>query len=233
MTLTREQVGWRCAQDIEEGWHVNLGIGMPELCANAIPEGREILFHSENGILGMGPSPAAEDIDPNLINAGKRPITMLPGASIFDHAMSFGIVRGRHLDLCVLGAYQLAANGDIANWARSREDLLPAIGGAMDLAAGARRIWSVTTHVNRDGSPKLLESCAYPLTGAGVVSRIFSDMAVIEVDEGGFLVREIAPGITPDALQAKTGAPLRFADDLREIAAPDLAPAPEKIEAKA
>lgn len=233
MTLTREQVGWRCAQDIRDGWHVNLGIGMPELCANAIPEGREILFHSENGILGMGPSPAAEDIDPNLINAGKRPITMLPGAAIFDHAMSFAIVRGRHLDLCVLGAYQLAANGDIANWARSREDVLPAIGGAMDLAAGARRIWSVTTHVNRDGSPKLMETCSYPLTGAAVVSRIFTDMAVIEVDEDGFLVREIAPGVSRAELEDKTAAPLRYAEECREIAAPELAPAPEKIETRA
>ena len=230
MTLTREQVGWRCAQDIEDGWHVNLGIGMPELCANALPEGREIVFHSENGILGMGPSPAPEDIDPNLINAGKRPITMLEGASIFDHAMSFGIVRGRHLDLCVLGAYQLAPNGDIANWARSSEDLLPAVGGAMDLAAGARRIWSVLTHVGKDGHSRLMERCSYPLTGAGVVSRIFTDMAVIDVADG-FLVREIAPGVSAEELRAKTDAPLRFADDCREIAAPELAPAPEKLQA--
>ena len=230
MTLTREQVGWRCAQDIEDGWHVNLGIGMPELCANALPEGREIVFHSENGILGMGPSPAAEDVDPNLINAGKRPITMLAGASIFDHALSFGIVRGRHLDLCVLGAYQLAPNGDIANWARSSEDLLPAVGGAMDLAAGARRIWSVLTHVGKDGHSRLMERCSYPLTGAGVVSRIFTDMAVIDVADG-FLVREIAPGVSAEELRAKTDAPLRFADDCREIAAPELAPAPEKLQA--
>ena len=230
MTLTREQVGWRCAQDIEDGWHVNLGIGMPELCANALPEGREIVFHSENGILGMGPSPAAEDVDPNLINAGKRPITMLAGASIFDHAMSFGIVRGRHLDLCVLGAYQLAPNGDIANWARSSEDLLPAVGGAMDLAAGARRIWSVLTHVGKDGHSRLMERCSYPLTGAGVVSRIFTDMAVIDVADG-FLVREVAPGVSAEELRAKTDAPLRFADDCREIAAPELAPAPEKLQA--
>ncbi|MGG7567210.1 3-oxoacid CoA-transferase subunit B [Rhodovulum sp. DZ06] len=230
MTLTREQVGWRAAQDIQNGWHVNLGIGMPELCANAIPAGREIVFHSENGILGMGPSPAAEDVDPNLINAGKRPVTMLPGASIFDHALSFGIVRGRHLDLCVLGAYQLAPNGDIANWARSSADLLPAIGGAMDLAAGARRIWAVLTHVGKNGEKRLMETCSYPLTGAGVVSRIFTDLAVIDID-GGFLVREIAPGITRDELQDKTDAPLRFAEDCREIAAPVLEAAPEKLQA--
>lgn len=231
MSLTREQVGWRCAQDIADGWCVNLGIGMPELCANALPAGREILFHSENGILGMGPSPAPGDVDPNLINAGKKPVTMLPGASIFDHAMSFSIVRGRHLDLCVLGAYQIGANGDLANWARSSADLLPAIGGAMDLAAGAKRIWCVLTHVGKDGSPRLMRRCSYPLTGAGVVSRIYTDMAVLSPEGDGFAVHEIAPGVTRAALAAATDAPLRFVEGLAEIAAPDLAPAPEALQA--
>jgi 3-oxoadipate CoA-transferase beta subunit len=230
MTLTREQVGWRAAQDIQDGWYVNLGIGMPELVADGLPEGREIVFHSENGILGMGPAAQPGFENPNLINAGKKAVTMLKGASIFDHALSFGIVRGGHLDLCVLGAYQVAANGDLANWARSSADLLPAIGGAMDLAAGARRIWVTMTHNDKSGEPRLLDTCAYPLTGAGVVSRIFTDLAVIDID-GGFLVREIAPGITRDELIARTAAPLRFADDLREITAPTLAKSPDKLRA--
>jgi 3-oxoadipate CoA-transferase beta subunit len=230
MSITREQVGWRAAQDINDGWYVNLGIGMPELVANGLPEGREIVFHSENGILGMGPAAKPGEEDPNLINAGKRAVTMLTGASIFDHALSFAVVRGGHLDLCVLGAYQVGANGDLANWARSRSDVLPAIGGAMDLAAGAKRIWVTMTHNDKSGEPRLLADCTYPLTGAGVVSRIYTDLAVIEVDNG-FLVREIAPGITKDELIARTGATLRFADDLKTISAPDLAPSAAKLRA--
>ena len=230
MTLTREQVGWRAAQDIRDGWYVNLGIGMPELVADGLPEGREIVFHSENGILGMGPAARPGHENPNLINAGKKAVTMLTGASIFDHALSFAVVRGGHLDLCVLGAYQVGANGDIANWARSRADVLPAIGGAMDLAAGAKRIWVTMTHNDKSGEPRILQDCTYPLTGAGVVSRIYTDLAVIEIDDG-YLVREIAPGISRDELIARTGAPLRFADDLKSIAAPDLAPSPAKLRA--
>ncbi|MFT4794342.1 MAG: 3-oxoadipate CoA-transferase beta subunit [Paracoccaceae bacterium] len=230
MSITREQVGWRAAQDINDGWYVNLGIGMPELVANGLPEGREIVFHSENGILGMGPAAKPGEEDPNLINAGKRAVTMLTGASIFDHALSFAVVRGGHLDLCVLGAYQVGAKGDLANWARSRSDVLPAIGGAMDLAAGAKRIWVTMTHNDKSGEPRLLTECSYPLTGAGVVSRIYTDLAVIEVDNG-FLVREIAPGITKDELIARTGATLRFADDLKTISAPDLAPSAAKLRA--
>jgi 3-oxoadipate CoA-transferase beta subunit len=230
MTLTREQVGWRAAQDIQDGWYVNLGIGMPEMVADGLPEGREIVFHSENGILGMGPAAQPGQENPNLINAGKKAVTMLDGASIFDHALSFGIVRGGHLDLCVLGAYQVAGNGDLANWARSAADPLPAIGGAMDLAAGAKRIWVTMTHNDKSGAARLLDACSYPLTGAGVVSRIFTDLAVIDVD-GGFLVREIAPGISRDELIARTEATLRFADDLREIAAPALAKSPDKLRA--
>lgn len=231
MTLTREQVGWRAAQDIADGWYVNLGIGMPELVADGLPEGREIVFHSENGILGMGPAAQPGHENPNLINAGKKAVTMLTGASIFDHALSFAVVRGGHLDLCVLGAYQVGANGDIANWARSREDVLPAIGGAMDLAAGAKRIWVTMTHNDKSGAPRILQDCTYPLTGAGVVSRIYTDLAVIEVDESGLLVREIAPGITREDLIARTGATLRFADDCKPISAPELAPSPAKLRA--
>lgn len=215
--LTRDQMAWRLAQDIAEGWYVNLGIGMPELVADHLPADREVVLHSENGILGMGPAARPGEEDPSLINAGKKPVTALPGASYFDHALSFAIVRGRHLDLCVLGAYQVAANGDLANWARSHRDLTPAIGGAMDLATGAARIFVLMSHSERDGTPRLLERCSYPLTGAGVVRRVYSDLAVIEVDPEGFLVTEILPGLDPAELQARTGAPLRLAGNVKPL----------------
>lgn len=217
--LTRDQIAWRLAQDIPEGWYVNLGIGMPEKVANHL-EGREVIFHSENGILGMGPTPPAGEEDPQLINAGKKPITALPGASFFDHAWSFGIVRGRHLDLCVLGAYQVAANGDLANWARSDDDPLPSIGGAMDLAVGAKRVYVMMDHVEKSGAARLLEACAYPLTGAGVVARVYTSLAVIDVTPEGFVVREIVAGMSPEDLQAVTGARLGFAPDLGVLAPP-------------
>jgi len=216
MTLDRNAIAARIAQDIPEGWFVNLGIGIPELVADHIGQ-KEVVFHSENGILGMGPAAQGDAVDWTMINAGKKPITALPGASYFDSAFSFSIVRGRHLDLCVLGAYQVAENGDIANWSRDMDDPLPAIGGAMDLAAGAQRIYVLMTHVEKSGAPRLLERCTYPLTGAGVVSRIYTDMAVIEVTPDGFRVMEMAPGITREALQAASGATLRFADTVAEL----------------
>ena len=214
MSLTRDQVAARLARDIVEGWHVNLGIGWPELVANHIPDGREVILHSENGILGMGPTPAAGDAHPNMINAGKKPITAVKGASFFDHAQSFGIVRGGHLDLCVLGAYQAAPNGDLANWSRAADDLLPSIGGAMDLAAGAQRIFAVMTHCDKNGTPKLRATCDYPLTGAGVVSRIFTELAVVDVADGRFTVTEMAAGLSRDDLIARTDAPLSFAREV-------------------
>jgi len=217
MSLTRDQVAARIAADIPEGWHVNLGIGWPELVANHIPDRREVILHSENGILGMGPTPAPGTEDRNMINAGKKPITAVKGASFFDHAQSFAIVRGGHLDLCVLGAYQVAPNGDVANWSRAAGDVLPSIGGAMDLAAGAKRIWVVMTHCDNRGGPKLLERCAFPLTGAGVVSRVYTELAVIDVADGAFTVRELAPGITRDEISARSGAPLAFDPALREM----------------
>lgn len=220
--LSRDQIGWRAAQEIQEGWYVNLGIGMPELLANHLPEGREVVFHSENGILGMGPAPVDGTEDVNMINAGKKFVTAVTGASFFDHAMSFGIVRGRHLDLCVLGAYQVAENGDIANWARSHNDILPAIGGAMDLAAGAKNIYVVMNHVDKNGEPRLLERCSYPLTGSGIVSRVFTDLATLEVTETGFLVREMVANLTHKELQNKTGAKLTFAEDCKIMEVPDL-----------
>ncbi len=219
--LTKDQMAWRLAQDIVEGWNVNLGIGMPELVANHVPAGREVIFHSENGILGMGPKPEPGKEDPDLINAGKKPVTMVTGSSFFDHAMSFGIVRGRHLDLCVLGAYQVATNGDLANWARSDNDPLPAIGGAMDLAVGAQRIFVIMQHNEKTGGQRMLEQCTYPLTGAACVKRVYTDLAVIEVTPDGFVVLEIAPGVSRETLQERTGAPLSFADDCREIALPE------------
>ena len=218
--LTREGIAARVAQDIQDGWHVNLGIGMPELVANYLPEDREILLHSENGILGMGPTPAEKDIDWTLINAGKKPVTAIKGASFFDHAWSFGIVRGGHLELCVLGGYQVAPNGDLANWARDADDPLPAIGGAMDLAAGAQRIFVMMTHNEKNGGHKVLEECTYPLTGAGVVRRVYTDLCVLDVTPEGFLVTDMIPGLTREELQARTGARLRFADHVADLQNP-------------
>lgn len=185
--------------------------------ANHVPADREVIYHTENGVLGFGPAPATGEEDPDLINAGKKPITLLPGASFFHHADSFAMVRGGHLDICILGAMQVAANGDLANWSTGAADAVPAVGGAMDLVAGVRRVLVVTEHVARDGTPKLLEHCSYPLTGRGVVSRIFTNLGVVDVTEQGFLLREIAPDIDLDMVTAATGAPLQVADDLYEI----------------
>ena len=212
--LSRQDMARRVAQDIPEGWHVNLGIGIPTMVADYIPAGREVVLHSENGILGMGPAPAPDQIDPWLINAGKQHVTLLEGGSFFHHADSFAMIRGGHIDLCVLGAFEVAQNGDLANWATSAADAAPAVGGAMDLAVGAKRIWVVTEHTTKEGAPKLVESCAYPLTALGAVSRIYTNLAVIDVTEAGFVVREMAPGLTLEALQARTGAPLRIAETI-------------------
>jgi 3-oxoadipate CoA-transferase beta subunit len=212
--LSRQDMARRVAQDIPEGWYVNLGIGIPTLVADYIPAGREVVLHSENGILGMGPAPAPDQIDPWLINAGKQHVTLLEGGSFFHHADSFAMIRGGHIDLCVLGAFEVAQNGDLANWATSAADAAPAVGGAMDLAVGAKRIWVVTEHTTKEGAPKLVERCAYPLTALGAVSRIYTNLAVIDVTEAGFVVREMAPGLTLEALQARTGAPLRIAETI-------------------
>ena len=211
--LTREQIAERAAQDIADGSYVNLGIGMPELIAQFVPEGREIVLHTENGLLGMGPAPAPDAVDVELINAGKKPVTANPGASYFHHADSFAMVRGGHLDLCVLGAMEVAANGDLANWSTGRDDAIPAVGGAMDLVSGVRTVRVMTTHCTRDGTPKLVEKCSYPLTGAEVVSRIYTDLAVVDVTPDGFALIETAPGVSFDDVAARTGAPLR---DVRE-----------------
>ncbi|HVI88543.1 MAG TPA: 3-oxoacid CoA-transferase subunit B [Dongiaceae bacterium] len=201
--LSRLAMAARVARDIPEGWYVNLGIGVPTLIADAIPAEREVILHSENGLLGMGPAPAAGQEDPWLINAGKQLVTLRPGGSFFHHADSFAMIRGGHLDLCVLGAFEVARNGDIANWATSAADA-----GAMDLAAGARRIWVVMEHLTKDGKSRLVERCSYPLTALGVVERVYTNLAVLDVTEAGFAVREIIPGMSFAALQEKTAAPL-------------------------
>jgi 3-oxoadipate CoA-transferase beta subunit len=215
--LSRPQIAWRIAQDIPDGAYVNLGIGAPELVANFLPEDREIVIHSENGILGMGPTPAEGEEDPDLINAGKKPATLLPGGAYFHHTDSFAMIRGGHIDYCVLGAFQVSQNGDLANWATLDNSRPPGVGGAMDLAVGADRVLVMTDHCTRDGSPKLLDRCTYALTGLGVVTRVYTDLAVIDVENDRFVVREIAAGISRDALQAATGAPLSFADDCAEM----------------
>jgi 3-oxoadipate CoA-transferase beta subunit len=206
--LGRDELAMRVAQDIPEGWSVNLGIGIPTLVANYVPPQREVVFHSENGILGMGPAPTPESLNPWLVNASRQHVTLRPGASLMNHADSFALVRGGHLDLCVLGAFQVAENGDIANWARSDDETAPAIGGAMDLAAGARRIWAVMEHVTRSGEKRLLRQCTYPLTAKGVTSRVYTDLAVIDVTPHGFVVIDTIPGLSFEELQERTDAPL-------------------------
>jgi len=205
---TRDQIAQRVAQDIPNGSYVNLGIGIPELVAHHVPAGRTFIYHTENGLLGMGPSPAAGQGDPELINAGKRRVTMMPGAAFFDQATSFAMIRGGHLDLSVLGALQVAANGDLANWSTGADDAIPAVGGAMDLVAGVKRVFVMTTHMTKEGEPKLVQRCTYPLTGRAVVTRIYSDLAVIDVTAHGFALVELAPGITFDVVQERTGAPI-------------------------
>lgn len=209
--LGKNEIAARLASDIPDGWYVNLGIGLPTMVADHIPEGREIVFHSENGILGMGPQPEPDELDTWIINAGKQNVTLMPGASLFHHADSFVMIRGGHIDLCVLGAFEVAENGDLANWTTESNDRVPAVGGAMDLAAGARNVWVMTTHTTKSGAPKLVEACSYPLTAGGVVNRIYSELAVIEVTREGFFVTHMADGLSRKELQAKTGAPLRFA----------------------
>jgi 3-oxoacid CoA-transferase B subunit len=212
MNLTARQMAARVAQDIPDGSYVNLGIGLPTLVADVVPPGREIIYHSENGILGMGPAPEPGTGDPELINAGKQLVTLVPGGAYFHHTDAFVMMRGGHIDITVLGAFQVAANGDLANWATDDATLPPAVGGAMDLAVGARQVFVLTTHTTKDGRPKLLPACTYPLTAAAVVDRVYTDLAVIDVTPDGFVVREMVPGLGRDELQARTGAPLRFGD---------------------
>ncbi|HEV7189188.1 MAG TPA: 3-oxoacid CoA-transferase subunit B [Blastococcus sp.] len=212
--LTPEAMARRIAADIPDGAYVNLGIGLPTLVADAVEPGKEIIYHSENGILGMGPAPAEGEGDPELINAGKQPVTLLPGGAYFHHTDAFMMMRGGHIDVTVLGAFQVSERGDLANWATDQASMPPAVGGAMDLAVGAKRVLVMTTHTTRDGRPKLMAACTYPLTAAAVVDRVYTDLAVLDVVAGGFLVREMVPGVSREELQKLTAADLRFADDV-------------------
>jgi len=210
--LSRDAMAARVARDIPEGAYVNLGIGLPTLVGNHLPHDREIFLHSENGILGMGPAPAAGAEDWDLINAGKQPVTLLTGGAYFHHADSFAMMRGGHLDICVLGAFQVSATGDLANWHTGAPDAIPAVGGAMDLAIGARSTFVMMEHVTKSGEPKIVRQCTYPLTGIGCVRRIYTDLAVIDVTPEGLSVIEWAEGLTFEALRDLTDAPLRRAE---------------------
>ena len=200
----RDQMAARVAADIHEGSVVNLGIGLPTLVANHLPAGAEIILHSENGVIGMGPAPARGEEDYDLINAGKQPVTLLPGGSYFHHADSFAMMRGGHLDICVLGAFQVSATGDLANWHTGAPDAIPAVGGAMDLAIGAKKTWVMMELLTKAGDSKLVQHCTYPLTGVGCVSRIYSDLAVIDLGPQGAAVIELVDGMSFEQLQALT-----------------------------
>ncbi|HSV88025.1 MAG TPA: 3-oxoacid CoA-transferase subunit B [Bacteroidales bacterium] len=204
------EVARQVALDIPDGSYVNLGIGIPELVADFVPEGREVIYHTENGLLGMGPVPEQGKGDPELINAGKKCVTAIPGACFFHHADSFTMIRGGHIDYCILGALQVSESGDLANWSTGEPGAIPAVGGAMDLVAGAKNIFVISQHNTKTGEAKIVKTCAYPLTGNGVVNRIYTNLAVIDVTLGGLVVREMAPGVTPEYLQQNTGATLKF-----------------------
>ncbi len=205
---TKDELAARVAQDIPEGATVNLGIGQPTLVANHIPSTLEILLHSENGILGMGPAPAAGQEDYDLINAGKQPVTLLPGGAFFHHADSFAMMRGGHLDICVLGAFQVSATGDLANWHTGEPGAIPAVGGAMDLATGAKQTWVMMDLLTKQGQSKLVAQCSYPLTGIGCVKRVYTDLGTLACTPNGLLVIDMVPGLTLEALSELIGLPL-------------------------
>jgi len=209
--LTRDEIAQHVARDIPEGCYVNLGIGLPTLVANHLEASKDIFLHSENGILGMGPAPAPGEEDGDLINAGKQPVTLLTGGTYFHQADSFAMMRGGHLDICVLGAFQVSRTGDLANWHTGAPDAIPAVGGAMDLATGAKRVFVMMEHQTKTGKSKIVDRCTYPLTGMGCVARIYTDLAVIDITSDGLIVRDMAPGLTLKELQSITGVPLQTA----------------------
>ncbi|MFC0219118.1 3-oxoadipate CoA-transferase beta subunit [Pseudochelatococcus lubricantis] len=218
--LSNAQIAWRAAQDIADGAYVNLGIGLPEAVARYQPPGREAIFHTENGILNFGEAPPEGQEDWDLINAGKKAVTLKPGAAFFHHADSFAMVRGGHLDVAILGAYQVAQNGDLANWSVGARGV-PAVGGAMDLVHGAKRVAVLTEHVTKKGEPKLVERCALPLTGVGCVTRVYTSLAVIDIENGRFMLREKLPAIGLEELQSLTGAELAVDGTVADLIVPE------------
>jgi 3-oxoadipate CoA-transferase beta subunit len=220
--LSRRQMAWRAAQDVPDGTYVNLGIGLPTLVSDFIPDGREVVFHSENGILGMGPAPRPGEEDPDLINAGKGLTTLVPGGCYFHHNDAFLMIRGGHVDLSLLGAFEVSGEGDVANWATNDPHFPPGVGGAMDLAVGAREVRVLVEHTGKDGSPRIRRQCTYPLTGAKCVKRIYTNLAVLDVTPEGLVVREMVEGLDLDKLQALTEPTLRLANDWRPLQAPEV-----------
>ena len=220
MPLKRRQIAWRAAQDLVDGAYVNLGIGLPTLVSDFIPPDREIVLHSENGVLGVGPAPGDNEVDWDLINAGKQPVTLVTGGSYVHHTDLFLMIRGGHLDLALLGAFEVSEKGDLANWTTDDPGFPPGVGGAMDLAVGAKEIRVLVEHTTKAGAPRLRRHCGYPLTAAAVVRRIYTDLAVIDVTPEGLVVREMVEDIDLPALQAKTEADLRLAPDAKVLRAP-------------
>ncbi len=218
--LSRRQMAWRAAQDIESGAVVNLGIGLPTLCSDYIPAGREIIFHSENGLLGMGPAPAKGREDPDLINASKQLVTLVTGGCYFHHNDAFLMIRGGHIDLAMMGALEVSENGDLANWITNDPRALPGVGGAMDLAVGAKEVRILLEHTTKEGSPRIKKSCTYPLTAAQCVSRIYTNLAVIDVTKDGLVVREMVEGLDLAQLQKLTEPKLSLANDWKKLSAP-------------
>jgi len=221
--LNRLQMAWRAGQDITDGMVVNLGLGMPVSVSDYVPADFDVVMQSENGIIGVGPLASANAADPDLVDAGSRRVTLRPGAAIIDSAGSFAMIRGGHIDVTILGAFEVASNGDLANWDNRIPDKGPLVGGAMDLAASARAAWVLMEHNTRKGGPRLLERCALPLTAVRCVKRIYTDIAVISVTADGFLVHEVLPGVSREELQARTGAPLAFTPDCRPLETPAIA----------
>lgn len=205
---SRAEMAQKVALDIPDGSYVNLGIGIPEMVADFVPEGRELIYQTENGLLGMGPIPEEGNGDRELVNAGKKYVTAIPGAAYFHHADSFGMIRGGHIDICVLGAMQVSKQGDLANWSTGAKNAIPAVGGAMDLVAGVKRIFVITQHVTKHGDPKIVEACSFPLTGKEIVERVYTNLAILDIKKGGLFIREMAPNVNLDYLQNLTGARL-------------------------